>query len=201
VSTPSGALSNAALRRRAAPLACALLAALGVAACGSRGPHHFANAEAAASSGLYVDAGPITYQVQISRQLNQYSTEDHQYLLGLPKSVKPPAPDELWFAVFLKAFNQTRHPAIASDDFTITDSQGTTYHPIALDTSVNPLAWVSKVLPPGATEPAPDSVADDDPEQGSELLFKLNNSIYANRPLTLHIYPQTGQSAMVQLDL
>ena len=33
---------------------------------------------------MYVDAGPITYQLQISRQLNQYATEDSQYLAGLP---------------------------------------------------------------------------------------------------------------------
>lgn len=187
--------------RRVALLAGAALAALAIAACGDRVPHHFANNQETASSGLYVDAGPITYQVQISRQLNPYSYEDHQYLLGVPKSVSPPGPDQLWFAVFLWAKNQTRKTHMLSDHITLTDSLGNTYHPIPLNTRVNLLAWVAKPLPPGATEPGPDTAASTDPAQGSELLFKLNNSIYNNRPLTLHIYPRRGQEAMVQLDL
>ena len=32
------------------------------------------------NNGVYVDAGPVTYQLQISRELNQYAVEDRQYL-------------------------------------------------------------------------------------------------------------------------
>jgi predicted small lipoprotein YifL len=186
--------------RRALPVAAAIVAALSLAACGSRGPQHFANAEATASSGLYVDAGPVTYQVQISRELNQYNTEDRQYLIGVPKGVAP-STSQMWFAVFLWAKNQTHSVHVTSDHFTITDSQGNTYRPIKLDSAVNTLAWTPQLLRPGTTEPSPDSPASNDLTGGAELLFILDNSVYDNRPLTLHIYPPSGRDAMVQLDL
>ena len=58
------------------------------------------------------------------------------------------------------------------------------------------------MLKPLGTEPAPDSTAYFGPTQGAELLFKLNNSVYSNRPLTLEIYPR-GQDhpSSVSLDL
>jgi hypothetical protein len=186
--------------RRGRPFAAATLAALALGACGDRVPHHFANAEETASSGLYVDAGPITYQVQISRQLNPYNIEDKQYLIGVPKGAAP-STSQMWFAVFMWAKNQTKRAHLTSDHFTITDTQSNTYHPIAINSSVNPLAWTPQMLSPGATEPAPDSPASNDLTQGAELLFIVNNSVYDNRPLTLHIYPPSGREAMVQLDL
>src|SRR5579875_1882973 len=107
----------------------------------------------------------------------------------------------MWFAVFMWAKNQTNRTHLTSDHFTITDTQGNTYHPIALNAAANPLAWTSQLLKPGGTEPAPDTPASNDLTQGAELLFIVNNSVYDNRPLTLHIYPPSGQEAMVQLDL
>ena len=54
--------------------------------------------------------GAITYQVQLSRQLNPYATEDRRVLrrrLARP----PPTPDQMWFAVFLWAKNETHQTA------------------------------------------------------------------------------------------
>ena len=53
--------------------------AVGLAACGQT-----SQPSSAENDGVYVDAGPITYQLQVSRQLNQYAAEDSQYLAGLP---------------------------------------------------------------------------------------------------------------------
>ncbi len=181
-------------RRLSALAGCAALI-LGLSACGEQSHPTYADTE-----GFYVDAGPITYQVQISRQLNQYSTEDSGYLAGVTDA--KPAPDQAWFAVFLWAKNQTKHAAMTSDSFDLVDTQGIKYHPIQINSQVNQLAWTPQTLQPGGTEPAPDSLASFGPTQGQELLFKINNSAYSNRPLALEIYAK-GQSkpSRVSLDL
>ena len=58
----------------------AFLLCLALGACGHKEAHpHFADNE-----GVYVDAGPLTYQVQLSRELNPSNIEDQRYLSGLP---------------------------------------------------------------------------------------------------------------------
>jgi hypothetical protein len=185
-------------RRLLSVLAAALLLAVGLSACGARG----GQATTADSEGFYVRAGEITYQVQLSRQLNPYSVEDRTYLTGLPPGTTPPTPNEMWFAVFLWAKNQTDRPAATTDTFDITDTTGVTYRPISLNPNVNPFAWTRQLLQPLATVPAPGSIASFGPTQGSELLFKVNSSVYSNRPLTLVIHA-AGQPhpSTVTLDL
>jgi len=61
--------------------------------------------------------------------------------------------------------------------------------------------WTAETLQHGATEPGPDSPGWFSATQGLELLFRLNNSIYSNRPLTLEIYPANGKPSSVSLDL
>jgi hypothetical protein len=179
----------------------ALVASVALAACGNKQAHPtVAPAEGTAASGFYVDAGQITYQVQISRELNPYATDDKNYLDGV--SASAPAPSQEWFAVFLWAKNQSKASATTTDSFTITDTQGTTYRPIPINAQTNRLAWTPQLLAPGGTEPAPDSLASYGPTQGAELLFKIDTSAYSNRPLTLNIYAQ-GQAkpSQVSLDL
>jgi hypothetical protein len=150
---------------------------------------------------LYVDAGPITYQVQITRELNPYSTEDAQYLAGVSGAQTLPS-SQLWFAVFLRALNQSGHTQTTTNSFQIVDSEGTVYHPVALNPSVNPYAWTSMQLQPNAIEPNPDSTAAYGPTQGGLILFKLNDSIFSNRPLTLDISaPGQAKPTTVSLDL
>jgi hypothetical protein len=61
------------------------------------------------------------------------------------------------------------------------------------------------MLKPLGTEPAPDSTAYFGPTQGAELLFKLSDSAYSNRPVTLEIHPPAGSNqdhpSTVSLDL
>ena len=151
--------------------------------------------------GPYIDAGPVTYQVQISRQLNQYATEDKTYLTGV--SSPAPKPDEMWFAVFMWAKNETHKDVTTTNSFDIVDTQGNKYYPVSINPAINPFAWSAQTLRPLGTQPGPDSIASFGPTQGGELLFKLNTSVYSNRPLTLEIHAPGAQSkpSSVSLDL
>lgn len=178
--------------RRSLIALCGILLVLGLTACGNHHPRMGQstgqNVADANNDGGYVDAGPITYQLQISRELNQYGVEDSQYLKGLPAGVSPSiGPTQLWYGVFLWAKNQTEHPQTPSDNFEIVDTQGNTYRPIALDQQANPFAWTARKLQPLETYPIPNSVASEGPTQGGLLLFKVSDSVYSNRPLTLYI--------------
>jgi hypothetical protein len=177
--------------------ACLLGLTVGLSACGIS--NHPPTTE---NNGVYVTAGPITYQLQISRELNQYATEDSHYVAGVPTGQSSLSPSQLWYGVFLWAKNQTKHGQVTTDNFDIVDTQGKHYYPIALNQSLNPYAWTAQSLSPGGTEPALDTPASVGPTQGSLLLFKLDNSVYDNRPLTLEIRgPNRQLWGTISLDL
>lgn len=178
-------------------LLCALLLPLGFAACGRAAHPTTVDGEQE-----YVDAGPLTYQVQLSRELNQYAPEDREYLNSVPAGKSTLASNQLWFAIFLWAKNFTKRPHTTTTDFDIVDTQGNRYYPVQLNPQYNPFAWAAQTLVPLGQEPAPDTVAYFGPTQGQELLFKLNTSVYDNRPLTLEIRaPGQSQPSTVSLDL
>ena len=181
--------------RRLAFVISGVLLVAGLSACGQK-----SHPTTADSEGIYVYAGPVTYQVQISRELNPSSLEDRTYLSGV--SAPAPKPDELWFAIFLWAKNTTHADQTTTSRFDIIDTQGNRYYPLPINSQVNPFAWTPHTLAPKDTQPLPGSTAFFGPTQGEELLFKLNDSIYSNRPLTLEIYA-AGQSqpSTVSLDL
>jgi hypothetical protein len=188
--------------RRYLNLACALATALALTACGvGNKKAHPRNADAN-NNGFYVDGGPITYQLEVSRELNQYGTEDSQYVKGLPAGTTPPTPSQLWYGVFLWAKNQTSQPQTTTDSFDIVDTQGNRYTPLKLDPNVNGYAWTSQRLQPLGIEPGPDTTASTGPTQGGLLLFKIDTSAYNNRPLTLEIRGSSGQLlSTISLDL
>jgi hypothetical protein len=184
-------------RRRISILAAAAVLAVSLGACGKTG--HPATAE---NDGVYVNAGPITYQLQVSRELNQYGTEDSQYLTGLPPGAASVSAGQEWYGVFLWAKNQTNSRQVTSDQFDIVDTEGNHYYPLQATPSLNAYAWTAQSLAPGTTEPAPDTTASFGPTQGALVLFKLNASIYANRPLTLEIRGPSQQLwGTISLDL
>jgi hypothetical protein len=176
----------------------ALLLALGLSACAERGRVSEAHDE-----GLYLAAGPLTYQVQISRELNPADVEDRAYLQGLPANVPPPGPGEEYFGVWLRVQNESKQPARSADQFRIIDTLGTKYTPIKLP-ATNQLSYQPKTLEPAALEPTANSIAQDGPTQGALVLFKVNSSVYQNRPLRFEILdpasPDQVQST-VNLDL
>lgn len=187
--------------RRLWTAACALTLALGVAACGSGnidGPH-VADAN---NDGAYINAGQLTYQLQISRILNPYSVEDSQYVKGLPPGTAQPTASQYWYGVFLWARNWTHKPLTTTDNFVVVDTQGNRYYPIRLNQQLNPFAWTAQTLYPLQTEPGPGTVASNGPTQGGLVLFKIGASAYANRPLTLYILGSNNHTlASISLDL
>lgn len=179
-------------------LACVLPIAVGLSACGS----HNSRAADANNNGTYVNAGGVTYQLQVSRQLNAYGTEDSQYLTGLPSGPLTLSPDQLWYGVFLWAQNKTNRPRTTTSNFDIVDTQDNVYYPVLVHTTDNPYVWTSQTLPPDATEPGLDTTASYGPTQGKVVLFKLSTTVYNNRPLTLQIRgPQQQLWGTISLDL
>ena len=195
--------------RRIWVIACLLAVALAVTACGTTThkaplPSTLSGHEVGSevNNGEYIQAGPITYQLQVSRVLNPYSQQDKPYVQGLPDGFEPPKPDEFWYGVFLWAKNQHHHAYKTAANFKIVDTQGNTYYPIGLDEAENPFAWQSELLKKNQTYPSPNSVAADGESQGALLLFKLNTSAFSNRPLTLFILNKQGQKlGSISLDL
>jgi hypothetical protein len=174
-----------------------LTLALGLGACGQA-----AQPTSVLNNGVYVDAGQVTYQLQVSRELNPFTTEDRQYLVGVPSGQNTLGSNELWYGVFLWAKNQTQEPQSTSDRFDIVDSNGDHFSPVQLDTSVNEYAWTKQTLAPAAIWPAPSTTASAGPTQGALVLFKLPTSVYSNRPLTLQIYaPGVQKPGQISLDL
>jgi hypothetical protein len=187
------------MRRR--PLALALLAAaaLVVAGCGNKNT----NVTEAQTEGLYMDVGPLLYQVQISRYLNPADPEDQGYLRGLPAGMSPQlGKGETWFGVFIRVQNTTDQTHTSTTQFTIRDTQGQEYSPIPLDAKVNPFAYVAGPLGPGGVNPGPETAAANGPvQQGSLVLFKLKVGSLQNRPLQLRMENGAGAQATIDLDL
>ena len=170
---------------------------LGLAGCGRE-----SNPPSSENNGVYEMAGNVTYQLQVSRQLNQYSTEDSNYVKGVPLGETSLTPSQLWYGVFLWGWNQTKVPERTTDNFDIVDTTGQHFYPIPLNTTLNPFAWTVRTLAPNATEPAPDTPASWGPTQGGLVLFKLPETVYSNRPLELEIRSPSGRvEAHISLDL
>jgi hypothetical protein len=184
--------------RRVSTLASVAALALGLAACGKS--NHPSTEE---NDGVYVTAGPITYQLQVSRALNPYATEDSQYIKGVPSSDTSLAPNQLWYGVFMWAKNQTKASAATANTFDIVDTEGNHYYPLPVNSSVNGYAWTPQTLKPNSVQPGPNTQASFGPTQGGLLLFKLNDTVYDNRPLTLEIRggPQHRVWSTISLDL
>ncbi len=173
--------------------------ALGVSACGKESNPTSANAN---NDGAYVDAGPITYQLQVSRQLNPWDIEDREYFGGVSNPTTTLTPDQLWYGVFLRAQNQTDSRGSSTDSFDIIDTQGHIYHPVQVDSNINPYTWQPQQLNASQQQPNLGSTPFYGPTQGELVLFKLDSSVYSNRPLTLRIYaPGQHDPSTISLDL
>jgi hypothetical protein len=165
------------------PLAVLLIAVLAIAlsACGNQE----AKTLHGSTEGTYLNLGPMKYQVQISRLLNPTDREDREYLAGLPAGQKL-APDEQWFAVFIRAENQSNRPQPAADQYAVKDTQGTIFRPIDMGPQ-NLFAYRGGTVAPHALIPVPDTAAAQSTIQGSMLLFKIPVKNFENRPLELDI--------------
>jgi hypothetical protein len=182
----------------------AVLAVLALGACGESHTRVTTGTYAGGSgkNAPYLNVGPLVYEVQLSRQLNPYDTEDASYLLGLTPAQRELHPGEEWFGVFMQVYNEGSLPHPAAKDFTITDTQENTYRPLILGPA-NLFAYRGGDVAPGGQIPAPDTVAADGPTQGALLLYKIKVLSLNNRPLTLKIFDpgDPAQTASAELDV
>lgn len=191
--------------RRFAALALISLASVGFAACGADEDVRHGETE-----GVYVTAGDLKYQVQISRPLNPADYEDRDFLHGVPTS-EALAGDQTWFGVFIRAFNETEQAHEAAAEFVIEDTTGEKFTPIAVDKASNPFVYRPQLVGPQKGDnagpdwelPKPNSAGRTNPTQGGLLLFKMPTSALENRPLQLHITAPDGgdDTATVELDV
>jgi hypothetical protein len=182
----------------------AVLAALALGACGESHTRVTTGTYAGGSgrNAPYLNVGALVYEVQLSRQLNPYDTEDASYLLGLTPAQRLLRPGEEWFGVFMQVYNNGSLPHPAATNFTITDTQENTYYPLTLGPT-NLFAYRAGVVAPNSQIPAPNTVAANGPTQGALLLYKIKVLSLNNRPLTLKIVDpgDRAQTASAELDV
>jgi hypothetical protein len=190
------------LLKKSTFLACALLVILTLGACGSS--HTKVTSGTYAGEGgknaPYLDVGPLSYEVQLSRQLNPFDLEDSAYLEGLSPSERQLAPGQEWFAVFLQVYNNTGQPHPATTSLTISDTQGNNYIPV-VPAQGNDFTYRAGTVPANGQLPPLDSVAYAGPTQGALLLYKIKVTSLDNRPLTLKIVDLMNPSETAQAEL
>jgi hypothetical protein len=201
---PLPSRSAGRLRRASLALAVAVLVALALGACGESHTRVTTGTYAGASgkNAPYLNVGPLVYQVQISRELNPYNTEDSSYLLGLTPAQSKLNPGEEWFGVFMQVYNESTVPHPAATDFTVADTQGNVYHPI-IPGPDNLFAYRGGIVPANDQIPAPNTVAAEGPTQGELLLYKIKVESLDNRPFTFKIVDphDPTQTASAELDV
>lgn len=204
---PAG-LRQLACRRslgKLALLAVLAISALALSACSDNSHTRVTTGTYAGESGQnapYLNVGPLIYEVQLSRELNPYDTEDATYLTGLTPAQRKLAPGEEWFAVFLQVYNETSTPHPATTNITISDTQENVYTPI-VPALTNEFAYRGGLLAAKGRIPALDTVAADGPIQGAVLLFKIKVVSLDNRPIEIKIVDSLTptESASAELDV
>jgi hypothetical protein len=179
------------MRRRTVILPLLVLALVGLAAASS-GCGDEATAEA--KEGEPLELGDLAYNIQITRELNRFSTEDAAYLRGAP----PIGPDQEYLGVFMQVTNEGDDDAAVPGPLRIIDTRDTIYRQVRLDNE-----WALKPgtpIPPDQTVPGPETVARNGPIEGSLALFVVNGSANENRPLILEVPGPDGHGEIV-LDL
>jgi hypothetical protein len=188
--------------RKVGLLAATALAVVALGACGESHTRVTTGTYAGASgkNAPYLDVGPLSYEVQLSRELNPYNTEDSSYLTGLTPAQRLLRPGEEWFGVFMQVYNNTEQPHPVATGLTISDTQGNVYHPII---AANAFAYRPGDVPAKNQIPAPNTIAAAGPTQGALLLYKIKVTSLDNRPLTLQIVDplEARQTASAELDV
>jgi hypothetical protein len=182
----------------------AVLAAIALGACGDSHTRVTTGTYAGESgqNAPYLNVGPLIYEVQLSRELNPYNSEDSIYLQGLTEGQRELQPGEEWFGVFLQVYNNGKRSEPSAQDISITDTQGNTYAPI-VPASENQYAYRGGEVPSKGQIPEPDTTADEGPTQGALLLFKIKVVSLDNRPLELKIVDpaDAAETASAELDV
>ncbi len=188
------------------PLAAlAVLAVLVLSACGDSHTRVTTGTYAGESgaNAPYLNVGPLIYEVQLSRELNPYNSEDAGYLEGLSPLERRLGPGEEWFGVFVQVYNNTSRELPAASDLTISDTQNNIYAPTPVAVN-NPYAYrPGALVPAGGRLPLEDTTAFFGPTQGLLLLYKIHIVSLDNRPLKLRIVSPNDpyEAATAELDV
>jgi hypothetical protein len=183
------------MRARSITLLLVAFTALALGACGNKE----ARTTHGDTEGIYIDVGPLKYQVQISRLLNPTNLEDKGYLIDLPAG-QTLGPKEQWFAVFMRVENGSHHTAPVADQYKIVDTEGNEYTPVQMGPK-NVFAYRTGQLSGNSVLPAPDSPAAENSIQGAMLLFKIPVANFENRPLVLQIKSSAVPNEMGTVNL
>jgi hypothetical protein len=179
------------MRRRIVILPLLLLALVGLAAANS-GCGEEETAEA--KEGEPLELGELSYNIQITRELNRFSPEDAAYLEGAPRI----RPNQEFLGVFLQVTNQGDEDTVVPGPLEVIDTRGTVYEQVPLENE-----WALRPDMPiaaGETLPGPESVARNAPIEGLLALFAVDESANENRPLVLEVPGPDGHGEIV-LDL
>src|SRR5579862_9116961 len=138
----------------------ALLVVLAVGGCGDSHTRVTTGTYAGESgkNAPYLNVGSLVYEVQLSRELNPYNSEDATYLQGLTPAQLKLEPGQEWFAVFMQVTNQTSQAQPAASSLTITDTQENTYTPIVPNAG-NLFAYRPGMVPGNGQLPMPGTLA------------------------------------------
>jgi hypothetical protein len=184
--------------RRFAAAGVVLALALSVSACGNKQ----AVVTEAETEGIYLDVGEVTYQVQISRQLNPGAVpEDRTFVNDVEPGESKLESGEVWFAVFIRAENQSEDPQPVAKKFEMKDADGHVFEPVAIGPE-NPFRWTGGTVKDRGVLPSPNSVAGQLSTNGLLLLFKVDAEVFdASRPLKLEIHSPTDPRTVAEVDL
>jgi hypothetical protein len=191
-------------RPRCLLAALVLLGVLALSACGNSHSKVSTGTYAGESgaSAPYLDVGPLVYQVQLSRQLNPYDTEDSAYLQGMTPAEQKLEAGQEWFGLFIQVYNRSSqaHLAASAPTVTIFDTQDNAYVPQTLPPG-NPFAYRGGLVPANGRLPELDTVAANGATQGALLLYKIYTVSLDNRPLKVRIVDPTDASATASAEL
>jgi hypothetical protein len=172
-------------------LAVALAVGALLSGCGETDPESDLSVE----EGQHVKLGDLLYNVQISRFLNPSDPEDRAYLAGQP----PPPNDKLYLGVFMLIENESDAAQEVPADFTVIDTAGTEYDPIASESLF--ALDLGGTVPPNEQLPGLETTAANGPIQGAMVLFLIDEAATEDRPLVLDIPSLDGEAGEVELDI
>jgi hypothetical protein len=180
--------------RRALAVVLSLAMVSALSACG----HKTSRTLKAETEGVYIDLGRLKYQVEISRQLNAADAEDREYLKGVSDQL---GSEDVWFAVFVRVQNESGSAQKPATQFEITDTQDTTFNPVAIDAKSNDFAYEPALIPGKGLMPDVNSIAAQNSINGELLLFKIPRANLDNRPLELKIHDPADAQAIGTVNL
>jgi hypothetical protein len=167
----------------------ALVAVLGLASCGGEEP---GGTEGSEGEPIVLD--DVSYNVGITRPLNPDDPEDIEYLVGQSQA----RPGTYYLGVFIEIINESDETKTTAHTYTVKDTLDNEYHPVPTE---SPFALdIGRELDADGVLPVPDTTAATGPNEGSLLIFHVEDSVSDNRPLKLEI-ESGAETGEITLDI